>query len=40
MAYHGIDEVGATMGEIQWHCSQEVDEDLAEDLPLPWTQEG
>merc|ERR1719464_1086761 len=37
--HHGIDEVGATMEEMHWHYSQKDNEDLAEDIPLPWTQE-
>merc|ERR1719203_843222 len=39
MEHHGIDDVEATLEEMRWHHSQKENEDLDEDMPLPWTQE-
>merc|ERR1719203_1712499 len=38
MEHHGIDDVEATVEEMRWHYSQREIEDLAEDIPLAWTE--
>jgi len=38
MAHHGIDNVEATMEEMQWHHSQKDSEGMDAQIELPWTE--
>jgi len=38
MAHHGVDNVEATMEEMQWHHAQRESADLDAEIELPWTE--